>query len=245
MVGTRPGCGCRTEPLPGIAYRAGVTPEPLTFALPGGDNTSGLLLAPADPVAVYVMAHGAGAGMHHSFLAELGRSLAQRRIATLRFNFPFMEQGSKRPDPPAIAQGAVRGAVQEAARRFPGLPLYAGGKSFGARMGSQAQAVDPLPDVRGLVFVGFPLHPAGKPATERADHLQQVQVPMLFLQGTRDALAEFALVRDLVTQLRKRATLHVVEGADHAFHVLARSGRNDAQVREELAEAIAGWMAAR
>jgi predicted alpha/beta-hydrolase family hydrolase len=165
-------------------------------------------------------------------------------VATLRFQFPFAEQGSKRPDAPAVAQAAVRAAVREAASRLPRLPLYAGGKSFGGRMTSQAHAAEPLPGVRGLVFVGFPLHPANKPATTRAEHLHKVPLPMLFLQGTRDTLADPALIRSTTASLAGRATLHVVDGADHAFHVLARSGRTDAQVLAELVAAICGWIAA-
>jgi predicted alpha/beta-hydrolase family hydrolase len=202
------------------------------------------LLNPPGAEAGYVFAHGAGAGMGHAFMEAIATGLAERRIATLRFQFPFMEQGSKRPDPPAVAQAAVRAAVEEAAGKLPGLPLFAGGKSFGGRMSSQAQAAKPLPGVRGLVFVGFPLHPAGKPGTERAKHLAQVELPMLFLQGTRDELADLELVRSVVTPLGERATLHVVDGADHSFHVLVRSGRNDAQVREELLDTMAAWMRA-
>jgi predicted alpha/beta-hydrolase family hydrolase len=216
--------------------------EPITIALPGGASVSGLVDSPADPQAVLVLAHGAGAGMTHSFLASLARGLAGRGVATLRFNFPYLELGSKRPDPPVIAQGAVRAAVAHAAARWPGLPLFAGGKSFGGRMTTQAQAAAPLEGVRGIVLVGFPLHPAGKPSTERAGHLGQVDVPMLFLQGTRDALAELSLLRDVLPPLGSRATLHVVEGADHSFHVLARSGRNDAQVLDELVATTVAWM---
>jgi predicted alpha/beta-hydrolase family hydrolase len=175
-------------------------------------------------------------------MANLAAALGERRIATLRYQFPFMEAGSKRPDDPAKAQSAVRAAVAEAAARLPGVPLFAGGKSFGGRMTSQAQATQPLQGVHGLVFVGFPLHPAGKPGTQRAVHLAEVKVPMLFLQGTRDTLADLALIRMATSQLGSRATLQVVDGADHAFHVLARSGRSDAQVLEELADAIAAWM---
>lgn len=197
---------------------------------------------PASPHACYVFAHGAGAGMEHAFMAEVAGGLAERGVATLRFQFPFMAQGSKRPDAPAVAHAAVRAAVAEAARRAPGLPLFAGGKSYGGRMTSQAQAVQPLPGVRGLVFAGFPLHPAGKPSTARAAHLAAVRIPMLFLQGTRDALADLDLVRRTTEPLADRATLHVVEGADHAFHVLVRSGRTNAQSREELLDAMAGWI---
>jgi predicted alpha/beta-hydrolase family hydrolase len=203
-----------------------------------------LIDEPADAKAVYVLAHGSGAGMAHHFLAAVATGLAARGIAVLRFNFPFMEQGSKRPDPPPVAHGAIRAAVAEAARRWPGLPLYAGGKSFGGRMSSQAQAIEPLPGVRGLVFLGFPLHTADKPSTERAQHLAKVQVPMLFLQGTRDTLANLDLVRQVTTPLAPRATLHVVEGADHGFEVLKRSGRTNEEVLVELLATIAGWLPA-
>jgi len=216
----------------------------LTIESAGGGALSALLDAAAEPRACYVFAHGAGAGMEHAFMAAIAAGLAARGIATLRFQFPYMERGSKRPDPPQLAQAAIRCAVAEAARRLPGVPLFAGGKSFGGRMTTQAQAAKPLPDVRGIVLVGFPLHAAGKPATDRAAHLAQVEVPMLFLQGTRDALADIGLIRDVTTRLGPRATLQVVDGGDHSFHVLARSGRNDAQVREELLAAMAGWMLA-
>jgi predicted alpha/beta-hydrolase family hydrolase len=219
-----------------------MNPLSLTVPFSPGGPLAALLDSPPSPFACYVLAHGAGAGMDHAFLAELAQRLCGQGIAVLRFQFPFMQQGSRRPDPPAVAQSAVRAAVEEARRRFPALPLFAGGKSFGARMSSQAQAAGSLPGVRGLVFVGFPLHPAGKPGTARAGHLAQVDVPMLFLQGTRDALADLALVRDVVQPLAARATLHVVEGADHAFHVLVRSGRTDAQVLDELAATAAHWM---
>ena len=217
-------------------------PTSLTIPLPGGGVTSGLLEVPAAKAACYVFAHGAGAGMDHAFMNAVARGLAERGIATLRFQFPYMEQGSKRPDPPAVAQAAVRAAVHEAAARLPGVPLFAGGKSYGGRMTSQAQAAEPLPGVRGLAFVGFPLHPTGKPSTERADHLAQVQLPMLFLQGTRDTLADLKLIRQTTTHLGTRATLHVVEGADHSFHVLVRSGRTDEQVLQEVLDVMAGWM---
>ena len=214
----------------------------LRVVLSTGAWVSALLRKPAQVSSVFVFGHGAGAGMDHSFMADLAAVLGDRGIATLRYQFPFMEAGSKRPDDPATAQGAVRAAVAEAAAQLPGIPLYAGGKSFGGRMTSQAQAAQPLAGVRGLVFVGFPLHPAGKPGTQRADHLAGVKVPMLFLQGTRDALADLDLVRTTVSQVGPHATLHVVDGADHAFHVLVRSGRSNAQVLEELAETTAAWM---
>jgi hypothetical protein len=217
---------------------------PLTIPLAAGATISGLLDAPANAEACYVFAHGAGAGMNHAFIAAMARGLAERGVATLRFQFPSMEQGSRRPDPPKVAQAAVRAAVQEAAKRLPDMRLFAGGKSYGGRMTSQAQAAEPLANVRGLVFVGFPLHPAGKPSTERAEHLAGVQVPMLFLQGTRDTLADLGLIRETIAKLEGRATLHIVEGGDHSFHVLARSGRNDEQVRAELLDTMAGWMKA-
>ena len=217
----------------------------LQIALPSGGAVSALLDAPADAKACYVFAHGAGAGMQHAFMAAMAQGLAERGIASLRFQFPFMEQGSKRPDTPGVAHEAVRAAVAAAARRLPGVALYAGGKSFGGRMTSQAQAIEPLPGVQGLVFVGFPLHPPKKPGVERAEHLAQVQVPMLFLQGTRDELADLALVRATASTLGKRATLHVVEAADHAFHVLVRSGRTDAQVLQELLDAVRDWFSPR
>jgi predicted alpha/beta-hydrolase family hydrolase len=214
----------------------------LRIPLAAGASTSALFDGPAKPLACYVFAHGAGAGMDHAFMAAVASGLAQRGVATLRFQFPFMEQGSRRPDAPKVAHAAIRAAVQEAVRRAPGVPLFAGGKSFGGRMTSQAQAEEPLPGVRGLVFVGFPLHAAGKPSVERASHLADVKLPMLFLQGTRDALAGIDLIRAVTNKLGERATLHIVEGADHSFHVLVRSGRNDDQVRDELLATMAGWM---
>jgi predicted alpha/beta-hydrolase family hydrolase len=217
-------------------------PASLTIPLPSGGSTSGLLQVPANAEACYVFAHGAGAGMNHAFMAAIAQGLAERGIATLRFNFPYMEQGSKRPDSPAVAHAAVRGAVAEASRQLPKVPLFAGGKSYGGRMTTQTQAAEPLPGVLGIVLVGFPLHPAGKPSTERAAHLAGVKIPMLFLQGTRDALADLELITETTAGLGTRAALHIVEGADHAFHVLVRSGRNDEQVREELLDSMASWM---
>jgi predicted alpha/beta-hydrolase family hydrolase len=206
-------------------------------------DVSGLLLQPEGARLLYVLAHGAGAGMRHPFLEVLSQQLAERGIATLRYQFPYMEQRARRPDPPAVAAATVRAVVAEAARVAPGLPLVAGGKSFGGRMTSTAQAEAPLPGVRGLVFLGFPLHPPGRPGDARAEHLAQVQIPMLFLQGTRDDFADLTLLRPVVTRLGARATLHLVEGGDHSFHVLKRSGRTDADVMGELAEAIVGWTA--
>lgn len=217
-------------------------PTPLKFALAQGAAVSALLDAPTGAKAGYVFAHGAGAGMNHPFMAAIAGGLAEREIATLRFQFPYMEQGSKRPDSPKVAQAAIRAAVQEAARRMPGIPLFAGGKSYGGRMTTQAQAAGPLAGIRGIVLVGFPLHPAGKPSTERASHLSEVDIPMLFLQGTRDTLAGLALMRQVTGKLGSRATLHVVEGVDHSFHVPARSGRDDQQVRNELLDTMAEWM---
>jgi predicted alpha/beta-hydrolase family hydrolase len=202
---------------------------------------SALLSRPDQPRACYVFAHGAGAGMTHSFMEAFANGLSERGIASLRYQFPYMEKGSKRPDPPAIAQAAVRAAVAKAAEIFPGVTLIAGGKSFGGRMTSQAQAASPLPGVRGLAFVGFPLHPAGKPSIDRADHLAAIKLPMLFLQGSRDSLAEVALIEGVVKRLGPLETLHLVEGADHSFHVLARSGRNDREVMDEILDAFAGW----
>lgn len=220
-------------------------PVSLTIALPSGGTTSGLLQTPADTKACYVFAHGAGADMNHAFMASIAQGLAERGIASLRFNFPFMEQGSKRPDSPAVAHAAIRSAVAEAARQLPDVPLFAGGKSYGGRMSTQAQAAEPLPGVKGIALVGFPLHPADKPSTERATHLAGVKLPMLFLQGTRDALADLDLITQTTANLGKKATLHIVDGADHAFHVLVRSGRTDAQVREELLDTMAAWMTKR
>jgi uncharacterized protein len=215
--------------------------ERLTIAVDEGRRVSGLLEMPPRPRACYVMAHGAGAGMTHPFLAGVAAGLKARGIAILRYQFPYMEAGGKRPDPPKLAQAAVRAAVAEAARRLPGLPLIAGGKSFGGRMTSQAQAAAPLPGVCGLAFLGFPLHPAGRPSRDRGDHLFEIHVPMLFLQGTRDALADLSELRPLCEALAPRASLKLFADADHTFHVPARSGRTDRQVSDEMLEAFAAW----
>jgi len=205
-------------------------------------RVSGLLQVPPGARACCVLAHGAGAGMTHPFMATIASGLAERNIATLRYQFPHMERGSKRPDAPALAQATVRAAVAEAARLVPGLGLFAGGKSFGGRMTSESQAASPLPGVRGLVFLGFPLHPPGRPSDERGKHLFQVQVPMLFLQGTRDEFAELGLLRPLVERLGARAMLKLFEDADHSFHVPARAGRKDSDVRTEMLDALANWL---
>lgn len=218
------------------------TTQSLGIVIDDANKVSALLDVPAHPWAGYVFAHGAGAGMAHAFMSRFARGLAERGIATLRYQFPYMERGSKRPDSPAVAQAAVRAAVAEATSRLPGLPLFAGGKSFGGRMTSQAQAISPLPGVVGLVFVGFPLHPAGKPGDDRAKHLGDVACPMLFLQGTRDELAALELLRPVVERLGKRATLALFDDADHSFHVRASSGRNDEQVMNAMLDAMVSWV---
>src|SRR6266567_4648827 len=210
-------------------------------ASPGGSPVSGLLLRPDGARLLYVLAHGAGAGMRHPFLESISQRLAERSIATLRYQFPYMEQRARRPDPPAVAAATVRAAVVEAARVAPGLPLVAGGKSFGGRMTSTAQAEQPLPGVRGLVFLGFPLHPPERPGDSRAEHLARVQIPMLFLQGDRDEFADLKLLKPMIKRLGERATLHIVEGGDHSFHVLKRSGKTDPDVMGELVGTIADW----
>jgi len=215
--------------------------ERISVQLPEAEPVSALLCVPADAHACFVFAHGAGAGMDHAFMAAMAEALAERGVATLRYQFPYMERGSKRPDPPRIAHAAVRAAVAEAGRRLPKLPLFAGGKSFGGRMSSQTQAESAMPGVRGLVFVGFPLHPAGKPSQERAAHLLKVDCRMLFLQGTRDELAELSLLQEVLKPLGERATLKIFDDADHSFHVRARSGQTDDQVRAAMVEAMVQW----
>jgi uncharacterized protein len=220
-----------------------VLPQPLRIAIDDTQSVSALLQAPSGAPACYVFAHGAGAGMTHSFMADVANGLAERGLATLRYQFPFMERGSKRPDAPKLAHAAVRAAVAEASRRLPGVALFAGGKSFGGRMTSQAQAIEPLPGTRGLVFIGFPLHPAGTPSDERARHLREVKIPMLFFQGTRDELADLTLIQAVTEGLGERATLNVIDDADHSFHVRVRSGRTDAQVMAGMLDAMAAWIA--
>lgn len=221
-----------------------MTPQQISIQV-GDAATSGLWLAPDDARAAYVFAHGAGAGMAHKSMAAIADGLAARGVATLRYNFLYMERGSKRPDAPALAHAAVRAAVAEAGKLGPKLPPFAGGKSFGGRMTSQAQAMAALPGVRGLVFFAFPLHPAGKPSDERAAHLSDVDVPMLFLQGENDALADLSLLRPVVDALGRRADLALYPDADHSFHVPARSGRKDAEVLAEILDRAANWMLAR
>jgi predicted alpha/beta-hydrolase family hydrolase len=219
-----------------------VNTQKLEFEVADAGPVSALLTSPAKVRACYVFAHGAGAGMTHPFMEVFAAGLGERGIVSLRYQFPYMEKGSRRPDPPAVAHAAVRAAVAEAGRVCPGLPLIAGGKSFGGRMTSQAQAVTPLAGVQGLAFVGFPLHPAGKPSSDRAQHLAEVKVPMLFLQGTRDTLAELTLLEPVVAGLGPLASLHIVKDADHSFHVLARSGRNDREVMTEILDVFASWI---
>jgi len=216
--------------------------ERLTLAIDDTQRVSALLQLPPAAKACYVFAHGAGAGMEHASMAAIAAELAARNIATLRFQFPYMERGSRRPDPPPVCHATVRAAMAEAARRAPKLALIAGGRSFGGRMTSQAQAIEPLPGVKGLAFIGFPLHPAGKPSAERAEHLRDVKIPMLFLQGTRDELAKLELLQPLVDQLGARATLKLLQDADHSFHVPARTGRKDAEVRAEMLDSLATWI---
>lgn len=220
----------------------GLQAESLSFDVDGGQRVSALLSLPSSARACLVLAHGAGAGMEHPCMTAVATGLAARAIATFRYQFPYWERRSRRPDPPALCHATVRAAVAEAARRAPGLPLMAGGRSFGGRMTSQAQASSALANVRGLAFLAFPLHPAARPADSRAKHLFNVQIPMLFLQGTRDALADLRLLKPLVEQLGDRATLKLLQDADHSFHVPARSGRNDGEVRSELLDALALWI---
>lgn len=216
--------------------------ERLTIAVGASHRVSGLLDRPSTATAIFVLAHGAGVGMEHASMQTVAAGLAERGIATLRYQFPYMEQQSRRPDPPPLCHATVRAAVAEAARLAPDLPLIAGGRSFGGRMTSQAQAQTPLEGVRGLVFLAFPLHPARQPGTERAVHLQDIRIPMLFIQGARDELAAPSLLRPLVERLGSRATLHVLEDADHSFHVPARSGRRDSEVRNDALDAVRTWL---
>ena len=221
-----------------------MTADAVRIPIDEARSVGGLLIVPDDAVGCYVMAHGAGAGMAHPFMNAFAADLAGLRIATLRYQFLYMERGSKRPDAPADAHTAVRAAVAHAHQACPGVPLFAGGKSYGGRMTSQAQAIAPLRDVRGLVFVGFPLHPPEKPSDERARHLDDVRIPMLFLTGSRDEFAQPHLLEPVIERLAPRATLHLVDDADHGLHVRARSGRKDPEVRARAAATAASWMGA-
>lgn len=216
--------------------------EPVVIPIEPDLSVSGLWLRPPEASAALVLAHGAGAGMTHKAMAATAEGLAERGVATLRYNFAYMERGSKRPDAPALAHAAVRGAVAEAAELAPDLPLLAGGRSFGGRMTSQAQALTPLAGVRALVFFAFPLHPPGKPGVERAEHLAQVEIPMLFLQGTRDEFARLDLLEETVAGLGQRARLVLSADADHSFHAPAKSGRKDPQVLAEILDSAREWI---
>ncbi len=217
-------------------------PKRLKLQVPDVGTVSALLQVPRDARAYYVLAHGAGAGMTHRFMVTIADRLAARGIATLRYNFPYMERGSRRPDSPPVAHATVRAAVALAARRAPRLVLFAGGKSFGGRMSSQAQASVPIDGVRGLIFLGFPLHPPAKPSTERAAHLAAIKIPALFLQGTRDEFAELRRLKATTRKLGRRATLELIAAADHSFHVPAKSGRTDEDILDELADTIGQWI---
>jgi len=217
----------------------------MTIEVDSATRVSALFNQCAKNRALYVFAPGAGAGITHAFMEDVAAGLAERNIASLRYQFPYMERGSGRPDPPPICHATIHAAVQEAARLLPDVPLFAGGKSFGGRMTSKAQASSPLPGVRGLIFLGFPVHLAKKPATSRAAHLADVRVPMLFLQGTRDELADLTLLEPVTQKLGSLGTLERIEAADHGFHVLVRSGRTNAQVMTELLDKMAAWIASR
>jgi predicted alpha/beta-hydrolase family hydrolase len=217
--------------------------EAQKVTIPTGEaQVSGLLLRPAEAKALFLFAHGAGVGMTHSSMEANARGLADRGIATLRYQFPYMELGGGRPDPPRVAHATVRAAAATAEKLAGDLPLFAGGRSYGGRMTSQAQALVPIVGVRGLIFLGFPLHPAGAPTIERADHLADVQVPMLFVSGERDPLAEISLLRETVRRLDDRATLFLIRDGDHGLKVPARSGRTSADAQAEALDRVAGWI---
>ena len=203
---------------------------------------SGLLLQPSDARALLLLAHGAGAGMRHSFMEDLAAKLADQNVATLRYQFPYMEKRTKRPDPSNVLMDTVRAAVATAKRHAGALPLYAGGKSMGGRMTSLAAAEEPLNGVRGLIFFGFPLHAAGKPGAERGQHLAAIKIPMLFLQGSRDTLAELKLLKPLCVRIGQRAELFVVDSGDHSFHMLKSSERSDGEVLEDIVKKTVAWM---
>lgn len=215
--------------------------QKLEIEIGKANTVSALLMRPPEARSCFVFAHGAGAGMAHFFMETVALGLCERDVATLRYQFPYMEKGSKRPDPPTVAHAAVRAAVAQAEQCCEGLPLIAGGKSFGGRMTSQAQAIAPLPGVKGLAFLGFPLHPPGNPSDERAKHLSDVRVPMLFMQGTRDDFGELSLLEPVVKSLGPSATLHLVQDGDHSLHAPVRSGRNDREVMNEVLDAFVEW----
>ncbi|HWP81573.1 MAG TPA: alpha/beta family hydrolase [Bacteroidota bacterium] len=208
-------------------------------------DVSGLLVVPNEPEAILVLAHGAGAGMAHPFMEKISQGLEARRIATLRYQFPYMERGNKRPDVPTIAVATVVAALDHAKTLFPDVPLFGGGKSFGGRMTSTAAAEKKIPGFRGIVFFGFPLHPPGQPGTKRGEHLKKVDVPMLFLQGTRDTLADLRLLKPLCRKLGEKATLHILDAANHSFNVQKTSGRTDEDVMQELTDATVDWILTR
>jgi predicted alpha/beta-hydrolase family hydrolase len=216
--------------------------QPVSIRVDADTDVSGFFVVPSRTRACYVFAPGAGAGIEHPFMQAIAAGLGERDIATLRYQFPYMEKGSKRPDPPPVCHKTVRAAIDQAQRLVPAGPLIAGGKSFGGRMTSQAQAMRSLPGTAGLAFLGFPLHLAGKPSVERAAHLSDIKMPMLFLQGTRDALADLSLLKPLISTLGTHATLKIIEGADHSFHVPVRSGRTDRDVLEELLDSFTQWL---
>ncbi|SFJ32341.1 alpha/beta family hydrolase [Bradyrhizobium sp. Gha] len=219
-----------------------VSTRELKLDIEGTGTVSAILMVPADARACYILAHGAGAGMRHASMEKIAEGLADRGIATFRFNFPYMETKQGRPDQPVVAHATIRAAVEEATRLCPGVKLVAGGKSFGGRMTSQAQSKAALPGVKGLAFLGFPLHADKKPSTERAEHLHRVAVPMLFLQGTRDGLADLGLLRPVVAALGAKATLHEIEGGDHSFAVLKKSGRTNDEALAEVLDTLAAWI---
>jgi uncharacterized protein len=227
-----------------VAGGTGGADELLTVTVDSATPVSARWLSPPGARLCYVLAHGAGSGMDHPFMRAAASELAAHGVATLRYQFPYRERGASRPDPPPVCHATVRAAVAEAQRRAPRAALFAGGRSFGGRMTSQAQAREPLATVRGLVLLGFPLHPAGSPGAERAAHLERITIPMLFVQGSRDALAQPALLERVRQTLQAQATVHWIEAADHSFHVSARSGRTDADVRRALLAQVAAWMAA-
>jgi predicted alpha/beta-hydrolase family hydrolase len=216
--------------------------ENIRFAVQGAGEVSANLVRPENAECLLVLAHGAGAGMNHPFITALTSDLAASGVASFRFQFPYMEQRRKVPDHPPVLTATIQAAVQAASKAAPNLPLFAGGKSLGGRMTSLAASEGRLDNVRGLVFFGFPLHPPNQPGTKRAGHLREVKLPMLFLQGTRDALGDLKLLRPILAKLGTQATLHVVEGADHSFHVLKSSGRIDKDVLKELAQSASDWM---